>query len=246
MALSATEEAQARQLIDQLAALLSLAQAEPLISSKLGAQKVNLSQLPTTATLNSDDILLVRQGTQDKTATFGVIASTAAGGAMLAANNLSDVVNKQTAFDTIKQPASELASGVVEVATDAECAAGSDDTRVVTPKKLLGGGIFGQTLDDPTNGDQYFLSLPTWLGGWTLQWGKKPTQAINATGGNVVINLPVAIAKMGYIGLTTNSGSDYRVVQATIGPQTLSVNTYTSSGTLGGFNIFWFCIGKKA
>lgn len=45
-------------------------------------------------------------------------------GALLAANNLSDVANAATAFGNIKQAATTSATGVVELATDGEAAAG--------------------------------------------------------------------------------------------------------------------------
>lgn len=48
----------------------------------------------------------------------------AASGDMLAANNISDVANKATAFANIKQAATTSATGVVELATDGESGAG--------------------------------------------------------------------------------------------------------------------------
>jgi hypothetical protein len=51
---------------------------------------------------------------------------------LLAANNLSDVASASTAFSNIKQAATESATGVVELATTAEAAAGSDTSRAVT------------------------------------------------------------------------------------------------------------------
>lgn len=66
MALTTTEEAQLRQLITQQAALLSLAGNEATITSKLGAAKVNLGNLPTASALADADLLLVRQGGIDK------------------------------------------------------------------------------------------------------------------------------------------------------------------------------------
>lgn len=74
-----------------------------------------------------------------------------------ATNNLSDVAAPATAFDNIKQAATEGASGVAEIATTAEVTAGTDDTRIVTPAKLAaaisssssGLGI-GQTWQDVT------------------------------------------------------------------------------------------------
>lgn len=59
-------------------------------------------------------------------------------GAMLAANNLSDVASAATAFANIKQAASDTATGVVELATQAETEAKSDTARAVTPADLAG------------------------------------------------------------------------------------------------------------
>lgn len=57
-------------------------------------------------------------------------------GDLLAANNLADVANAANAFGNIKQAATEGASGVAEIATQAEVNAGTDDARFVTPLKL--------------------------------------------------------------------------------------------------------------
>lgn len=50
------------------------------------------------------------------------------GGDLTAANNLSDVADAATAFGNIKQAASDTASGVVELATDAEAKTGTSTT----------------------------------------------------------------------------------------------------------------------
>lgn len=57
-------------------------------------------------------------------------------GALLSGNNLSDVANAATAFSNIKQAATTTATGVVELATDAETTAKTDTTRAVTPSNL--------------------------------------------------------------------------------------------------------------
>lgn len=57
-------------------------------------------------------------------------------GDMLGANNLSDVTNASTAFNNIKQAASDTATGVVELATNAEAVTGTDTGRAVTPAGL--------------------------------------------------------------------------------------------------------------
>jgi hypothetical protein len=59
-------------------------------------------------------------------------------GALQAANNLSDVQSAATSFNNIKQDATETATGVSEIATQAEVDAGTDDARYVTPLKLAG------------------------------------------------------------------------------------------------------------
>ena len=74
MALTATEEAQARQLIAQQAALLSLAGNESTITSKLGATKVTLSDLIAVNAVADADLLLMRQGVNDKSVTADKLA----------------------------------------------------------------------------------------------------------------------------------------------------------------------------
>lgn len=54
----------------------------------------------------------------------------------LRANNLSDVANAATAFGNIKQAATTSATGVVELATQAEVLAGTDTSRAVVPADL--------------------------------------------------------------------------------------------------------------
>lgn len=69
MALTSTEEALVRQLLDQQAAILSLAGNEATITSKLGATKVTLSDLVSASAVADADLLLMRQGTNDKSVT---------------------------------------------------------------------------------------------------------------------------------------------------------------------------------
>jgi len=78
MALTTTEEAQTRALIEQNAALLSLAASEPTIISKLAATKASLSDLPPATVKNNTDLLLIRQGTEDKSITAELAGGDAA------------------------------------------------------------------------------------------------------------------------------------------------------------------------
>lgn len=63
-------------------------------------------------------------------------ASGAGTGDVLAANNLSDMANKPTAFSNIKQAATTAATGVVQIATNAESLTGTDTAKVITPDDL--------------------------------------------------------------------------------------------------------------
>lgn len=112
MSLTPTEEAQTRQLIAQEAPLLTLAASEATIISKLGATKVNLSQLPAATIVADADLLLIRQGTTDR----GVPAS---------------------ALKTYAtSAASETVAGIVRLATDAEVAAATSRAIAVDPAGL--------------------------------------------------------------------------------------------------------------
>jgi len=65
---------------------------------------------------------------------FGIGATNAPGGGLLAANNGNDFANKATTFANLKQAATTAATGVAELATSAETLTGTDTARVVTPK----------------------------------------------------------------------------------------------------------------
>ena len=75
-----------------------------------------------------------------------------AAAALVATNNLSDISAADTAFTNIKQPASASATGVVELATNAETVTGTDTGRVVTPAnltaKMAAPGAIGGTTPD--------------------------------------------------------------------------------------------------
>lgn len=115
MALTPTQEAQVLALVAQEAALLSLASEEPAIISNLGATDVSLSDLSAASSLGDTDLLLVRQGSTDKS---------------IAGNIVKSAVSVPDASETVK--------GIVELATVAEVQAGTDTVRAVTPAGLAG------------------------------------------------------------------------------------------------------------
>lgn len=75
MALTTTEEALVRQLLNQQAAILSLAGKESTITSKLGATKVTLANLVAASSVADADLLLTRQGTTDKSVRADILAA---------------------------------------------------------------------------------------------------------------------------------------------------------------------------
>ena len=85
MSLTATEEALVRQLLDQQAAILSLAGNEATITSKLGATKVTLADLVAASGMADADLLLTRQGTTDKSVRADILATYMAAGLNLSA-----------------------------------------------------------------------------------------------------------------------------------------------------------------
>jgi len=85
MALTGAEEALVRELIAQNASLLSLADNEATITSKLGAAIAELSDLAPSASVAGGDLMLIRQGTTDKSVTPAVLMAPFFGDAGLAA-----------------------------------------------------------------------------------------------------------------------------------------------------------------
>lgn len=75
-------------------------------------------------------------GTQASVGTSWTVLEHNLVGALLSANNLTDVGNAATAFGNIKQAATTTATGVVELATDAETNTGTDTARAITPSNL--------------------------------------------------------------------------------------------------------------
>ncbi|KFX61006.1 hypothetical protein KBK24_0134495 [Burkholderia sp. K24] len=67
------------------------------------------------------------------------------------------------------EQAAEAVQGTAKVATQAITNAGTDDTTMVTPKKMRAGFAFAA-------GTIGYVAFPTWLGGLIIQWGQKRRQ----------------------------------------------------------------------
>lgn len=94
MALTAAEEALVRQLLDEQAALISLATQEATIISKLGATKVTLADLAAAGALGDTDLYLLRQGANDVSVTGAVLKAYAIAGVDL--SNYVQLTGDQT------------------------------------------------------------------------------------------------------------------------------------------------------
>jgi len=99
MALTTTEEAQLRALLVKQTELLSLAASEPAIISELGAGDTTFPELTPATVINDADLLLVRQGTEEKSALSSVFAQyVLAENAVTQATNNSSTKVATTAF----------------------------------------------------------------------------------------------------------------------------------------------------
>lgn len=166
MALTAQEEALVRQLLDEQAAILSLAGSEATILSKLGATKVTLSDLTAVSTVADADLLLMRQGTTDKSMSALIFGAYAANAVPAASETVAGKVEiatdaeVQTGTDTVRtvtpaglsaRTATVTRTGVVELATSSEVQTGTDTARAVTPAGLSASVQgFNQTPTDVT------------------------------------------------------------------------------------------------
>lgn len=148
--------------------------------------------------------------------------ATALGTKLAISSNLSDVASAATAFANIKQAATESATGVVELATTAEAATGTDTERAVTPAGLKAVGDTKETLGFVTgirtltdNGDMAAADVGKIV---EMNASTSKTYSIKA-------NADIAIAINGYINFT-NIGTGSFVIDAPSG--------VTLSGTDGG------------
>jgi hypothetical protein len=137
------------------------------------------------------------------------------------------------------EQATETAQGTAKVATQAITNAGTDDTAIVTPKKLRAGFAISLTAAG-------YIAFPTWLGGLIIQWGNITSGA----GGLVQAAFPIAFpsacisAVLNYLaagnGLgtvaTVSSNTTRTIIQANC------FATSTAAGVSGGA-IYYIAIG---
>ncbi len=246
MALTTTEEALVRQLLEQQAAILSLAGSESTIISKLGANKVTIADLPNAATIADADLFLLRQGTQEKNVTGAVVKALASAAVAGATDTVAGIVElatnaeAQTGTDNSRAvtpaamasvTATETRAGLMEIATDAEARAFTANKAIDGAK--LASALTGSNQSLATNGYQ---KLP---GGLIIQWGYSPASTPTI---NIVFPIPFP-SSVTTIQLTDrDDGAGYNNSNSIINtaPTASGFQIGTFTGLTG---IFWLAIG---
>lgn len=142
-------------------------------------------------------------------------------------------------------PATESTMGVAEIATSAEVTAGTDDTRIVTPAKLMLAGFVKKTGDTMT-GDLNLAGVSNTVNGYSklpngfiLQWGR-----ITGGDGGYNVVFPVAFPNACYSVVASTSGSSGGPTQYRVYVQSLTTTGfYYFTGGGGSFGSTWMAIG---
>lgn len=131
--------------------------------------------------------------------------------------------------------ATEVLRGVLRVGTQAEVNAGTLDDVAVTPKKMRGG--FAASF-----AARGYIAMPTWLGGWILQWGKDLCSAV----GDITISYPIAFVEGVYGVLATHNGTETGQYVAQVrNPSSTNFNLAAwVTGNRVNANVFWVALGK--
>jgi phage-related tail fiber protein len=141
------------------------------------------------------------------------------------------------ALAMLANQASEVNQGTAKVATQSDVELGGDDSKFVTPKKLL----FGYGFSVATTG---FIRLPRFIGGFTIQWG---VSIVNSSG-DCSVTLPATYNSnhfmiLGVSGMNTQKAYAYNslTLNSAVIP---CYNTTNGVKSGGGFNVLWISIGK--
>ena len=131
------------------------------------------------------------------------------------------------ALSVLVQQATEIKQGTAKVATQNQVNAGSDDSVIVTPKKLR----LGFEVSIAPNG---YIVFPSWLGGVMLQWGQAFMQGTTQT-----FNYPTAFRSQVYQMVATDAGSGAHSLGATA----ISLASFTAYGNVATTSFRYFAIG---
>lgn len=165
-------------------------------------------------------------------------------GTALQANDLQATVPVSFQYDTTSgtflkngeslPDATETLKGKAEIATQAETDAGTDDARIVTPKKLR----FGVSMSIGANG---YLALPSWLGGLMVQWGNTTIAQDSAKAVTFPTTFPTAAFN---IQLSCRDGATATVSEGDINWDSLTTSgAILRNGRNGTYTFHYFVIG---
>lgn len=244
MALTTTEEALVRQLLEQQAAILSLAGSESTIISKLGANKVTIADLPNAPTIADADLFLLRQGSQEKNVTGAVVKALASAAVAGATDTVAGIVElatnaeAQTGTDNSRAvtpaamasvTATETRAGLMEIATDAEARAFTANKAIDGAK--LASALTGANQSLSANGYQ---KLP---GGLIIQWGSAEDTATTKSFPIAFPNACLALVGNGKTDTYSNDAVSSYIVSAS------QFRMRLGTGADTGLFISWIAIG---
>ena len=174
-----------------------------------GNEAVNKSQLDTKAGKNGST-----------SETFSVATATSAAHAV-----------RKDQFDAKTGIATDTVAGIVEKALAAELTAGTAD-KFPDALTVLG----GLTLSSGTNG---YIKLPSWMGGFTIQWGVVFV-SISATAS---VNYPIAFTTVHSVVMTMASASFTAQASSYIDTITTTSFNLTNKSPSSDANFNWIAIG---
>ncbi|WP_420876022.1 gp53-like domain-containing protein, partial [Pseudomonas taiwanensis] len=129
-------------------------------------------------------------------------------------------------FSTVVAQATETVAGFAKIASQVQTNAGTDDTTIVTPKKLRNGFAY-------LMGASGYIAFPSWLGGWIFQWGAGSI----VTGATVTVTLPIPFPNAAGRALCCH-GSGSGAVPTSIGTLTQTSLTLNMPATNSGTVLF--------
>lgn len=126
-----------------------------------------------------------------------------------------------TAFANLKQAATETATGVVELATNAEAQAGTDTSRAITPASMKAG--FNASGSAPVYACRAWVVFDGTTSPATIIASGNVTSVTRNSTGNYTVNLTTALQDSNYSVVATAGGT---------GRNTIAVTDVDSSGSL--------------
>lgn len=124
--------------------------------------------------------------------------------------------------------ATELVRGTAAVASTSDVSAGASDLVMVTPNKLK----FGFAANFAASG---YIRLPSWLGGFTIQWVNVNLALITAAGQTLGVNWPIQFNTIAGATFTADSSANNGFTLSMTGKSTTGAGIFCNAYPVGGF-----------